>query len=116
MHSYLVERRQKGKIGTSFSTWQEIKSGAPQGSVLGPFLLNLFINDFFYEIQHSQVCNFADDSNIYACGQNLDSFVLNIESDMKAAMCWYKNNETVANPKKFQLMFISLKDDIKFMY
>ena len=81
------------KIVTSFSTWQEIKSGVPQGSVLGAFLLNLFINDFFYEIQHSQVCNFADDNTIYACGQNLDSVTLNIESDMKALMCWYKNNE-----------------------
>ena len=32
---------------------------------------------------------------------------------MKAAISWYKNKETVANPKKFQAMFIGLKDDIK---
>ena len=113
MHSYLVGRRQRVNIGTSVSTWQEIKSGVPKGSVLGSFLLNLFRNDFFYEIQHSQVCNFADDNTIYACGKNLDSFALNIESGMKAAMCWYKNNETVANPEKFRLTFIGLKDDIK---
>ena len=60
-------------------------------------MFNLFINDFLYEIQYSQVCNFADDNNIYAYGQNLDCVALNIESDMKVAMCWYKNNETVAN-------------------
>ena len=113
MHSYLVGRRQRVKIGTCFSAWQEIKAGVPQGSVLGPFLFNLFINDFFCEIQHSQVCNFADDNTIYACGQNLDSVASNIESDMNAAICWYKNNEMVANPEKFQLMFIGLKDDIK---
>ena len=113
MHSYLVGRRQRVKIGTCFSAWQEIKAGVPQGSVLGPFLFNLFINDFFCEIQHSQVCNFADDNTIYACGQNLDSVASNIESDMKAAIRWYKNNEMVANPEKFQLMFIGLKDDIK---
>ena len=113
MHSYLVGRRQRVKIGTCFSAWQEIKAGVPQGYVLGPFLFNLFINDFFCEIQHSQVCNFADDNTIYACGQNLDSVASNIESDMKAAICWYKNNEMVANPEKFQLMFIGLKDDIK---
>ena len=50
---------------------------------------------------------------LYAYGQNLDSVALNIESDMKAAICWYKNNEMVANPEKFQLMFKGLKDDIK---
>ena len=104
------------KIVTSFSTWQEIKSGIPQGSVLGAFLLRLFINDFFYEIQHSQVCNFADDNTIYACGQNLDSVTLNIECDMKATICWYRNNEIVANPEKFQLMLIGLKDDINYVF
>ena len=31
---------------------------------------NLFINDFFYNIKHSQVCNFADDNTIFACGEN----------------------------------------------
>ena len=53
MHRCRVGRRKIVKTGTSFSAWQEIKSIIPQGSVLGPFLFNLFMNDFFYEIQHS---------------------------------------------------------------
>ena len=108
MHSYLVGRRQRVKIVTSLSTWQEIKSGALQGYVLGPFLFILFINDYFYKIQHSKVSNFADDDTIYACRQKLDSVASNIESDKKAAICWYKNNEMVANLQKFQLMFMRL--------
>ena len=72
------------------------------------------MNDFFYEIQHSRVCNFADNNTMYACRQNLDSVTSNIESDMKAAICWHKNNEMVANPENFQLMFIGLKGDIKW--
>ena len=44
------------------------------------------MNDFFYEIQHSQVCNLADDNNLHACGQNLDIVQSNIESDIKAAV------------------------------
>ena len=46
---------------------------------------------------------------INACGQSLDSVALNIESDMKAAICWYKNNDEIAaNHEQFQLMFIGL--------
>ena len=81
--------------------------------MLRPFLFNLFMNDFLYEIQHSQVCNFADDNTVYACGQNLESVTSNIKSNMKAAISWYQNNDIVANPEKFQLMFIGLKDNIK---
>ena len=72
MHSYLVRRKQRVKIGTSLSEWQEIKPGVPQGSGLGPFLASLFTNDFFNEIQHSQVCSSAGDNAIHAYWQNLD--------------------------------------------
>ena len=56
--------------------------------MLGRFLFDLFINDFLYNIKHSQACNFADDNTIYVCGQSLDSVVSNIEKDMKIAIDW----------------------------
>lgn len=46
IHSHLVGRKQIVNIGSTFSSGQEIKSGIPQGSVLGPSLFNLFVNDF----------------------------------------------------------------------
>ena len=64
IYSYLTDRKQMVKIGTSCSTWKSLSKGVPQGSVLGTLLLNIFINDFFYAIEQSQVCNFADDSTI----------------------------------------------------
>ena len=69
IYSYLTDRMQRAKIGASFSTWKSLSKGVAQGSVLGPLIFKIFINDFFCTIEHSQVCNFADDNTIFACGE-----------------------------------------------
>ena len=67
LHSYLAKRWQRTKVNSSFSTWSELLQGAPQGSVLGPILFNIYLNDLFYLTEMTQLCNFADDTTFYVC-------------------------------------------------
>ena len=58
-------------INWSFSIWTEIMARAPQGSILGPLLFNIFLNDIFIFKTNSKLCNYADDNTLYFIGKNL---------------------------------------------
>ena len=68
IYSYLKGQKQCEKINNTYSDYNEIISGVPQGSILGPILFNLSINDLFFFIEVASMHNFADD-NTYLPGE-----------------------------------------------
>jgi hypothetical protein len=106
IYNYLTNRIHKVKIGSCFSDWLEFQAGVPQGSILGPLLFNIFINDLFLLNISSEICNFADDNTLSAEGDFLFEVVSKLKTDLSNVLHWFKINSMAPNSEKFQLMFL----------
>ena len=104
--SYLKNRKQRVRIGSYLSEWLLILLGVPQGSILGPILFNIFLNDLLLFLEDYDVCNFADDNTISVYGKTSNEISEKLEVSCNLALDWFKNNSMVANPKKFQVLYI----------
>ena len=87
LYSYISSnRKQRVRIESIFSEWIGIVLGVPQGFILGPILFNIFINDMFFFLLETEVCNFADDNTLYISDSYLDEVVIKLENDMSRVM------------------------------
>ena len=109
--NYLTHRKQRTKIGSSFSSWFDTYIGVPQGSILGPLLFNIFINDLFLNVIKSEVCNFADDNTLYSFDKKLDTIFSNLKYYLENVLSWFQANSLKANPSKFQFMILGDKQN-----
>ena len=100
--SYLSQRLQRVKIGSYRSEWLPLDKGVPQGSIMGPILFNVFINDIFYFISSCLLLNYADDNTGVYCHVNLDDLIDVLSYDSNMAVKWFTDNGMHAIPAKFQ--------------
>ena len=86
VNDYLSFRKQRAKIGSSYSDWANVTRVILQRSILRPLLFNIFTNDIFFFIKKSDICKFADDNTLFSCGDNLSVILKSLEHDMKIVL------------------------------
>lgn len=112
LKSYLINRKQCIKIGSTLSNWDDLYRGVPQGSILGPVLFNVFINDIFLFVQNSTIYNYADDNTVAYCDSDINKLINTLENDSRNLLNWFAINQMKANPDKFQAIAIGKKTKI----
>ena len=111
IYDYLKERKQRTKVNNSYSSWKNIQCGVPQGSILGPLLLNIFINDIFFFIKKTKIANYADDSTTYTSEENIESLLKTLQEETSMVLKWFNVNEMKSNDGKCHLI-VANHDDI----
>ena len=92
-HSYLSERMQIVRHGNVTSDPVVLKKGVPQGSVLGPLLFIIYINNVCSEFNYSQYHLYANDTIMYSCASTPETACANLQSDfasLQLGMCRYQ--------------------------
>ena len=88
----------------SYSSWEEILFGVPQGSILGPLLFNIFLCDKFFELSQTNFASYADDNTQYVEGSNIDEVITILENDSVQSFKWFSDNHVKANKDKCHLV------------
>ena len=106
MCSYLKNRKQRVQINNNFSATKSVIAGVPQGSIDGPLLFNLFINDLELFLTETMLSNYADDNNLFSIGRDLNKVKDTLAKDFGIVTNWFYENFMVLNSKKCHFMCI----------
>jgi len=111
VHNYLSNRKQRTKVGNTYSSWSDILFGVPQGSILGPLLFNIFLADLFFIVDDMNIASYADDNTPYMAENNIDGIIESLEQASEKLFDWFKNNLFKSNADKCHVL-ISTNDNV----
>ena len=106
--SYLKDRKQYVELNNRKSTCLPIDTGVPQGSILGPLLFLIYINDL-PSAANLKCVSFADDSNLLIKGDNLKELTLTLTKELEGVCDFFKANQLKLNAKKTKMVFFRKK-------
>ena len=106
LSDYLTNRKQRTKVETSYSSWEDIKHGVPQGFILGPLLFNIFVWDMFLTLDHTYFASYADDNTPCTVNENAGEVIWTLEQISKPLLLWLTDNKMNLNPDKCHSILI----------
>ena len=107
IHSYLTNRKHRTKVNSSYSSWEEILFGVPQGSILGPLLFNIFLCDMFFAMKDIDFASYADDNTLYVSSDSIEGVIRILENNSINLFKWFSDSMMKANKDKCHLMVSS---------
>ena len=110
--NYLQDRHQRVFVHNVYSEWGRITHGVPQGSVLGPLLFCLHINDLSSCIQNCKIHMFADDTSIQCSSSSVVDIEHSLQKDLNAVQAWMNANKLKLNLAKTFVMLIGTRQRV----
>ena len=111
VHSYLTNRWQRTKIDKSYSFWEEVLSGKPQGFILESLSFNIFLCEFFLIMQENDFSRYADHNGSYRTADTIDKVIKLPERVSMMLFKWLYDNQIKANINKCPLQ-VNKKDEV----
>ena len=105
--SYLSNRQQFVSLNNRDSVMQNISCGVPQGSLLGPLLFIIYINDFYKSSEKLSFILFADDSNLFFSHPDPNFLLETVNDELKHVTQWIRANKLSLNLQKTKVMLFS---------